>query len=99
MDKIASLADKGKKSIVKENWEELGRIMNENTSLRQEKSQHNVKDLIVMKKAMQNGALGVKTTGSGGCIIILATSSEPFEALAKEYTCFKPNIVFPHKTL
>lgn len=92
MDKIAGLALEGKEAILKEDWLKVGELMNNNTRLRNEISPVSEKENLMIKEALDYGALGAKIAGSGGCIVVLSEDEEVFEKMAEKYECFKPKI-------
>lgn len=92
MDKIAGLALEGKEAILKEDWLKVGELMNNNTKLRNEISPVSEKENLMIKEALDYGALGAKIAGSGGCIVVLSEDEKVFEKMSEKYECFKPKI-------
>jgi glucuronokinase len=93
MDSIAMLAEKGIEVILKQDWKGLGELMNKNTELRDILLPPLYDDSIMIEKALRYRALGAKVAGSGGTVVVLADKEETFNAMSKEYRCFKPRIV------
>ncbi len=92
MDKIANLALEGKAAILKGDWLKVGELMNKNTELRNEISPISEKENLMIKEALDYGALGAKIAGSGGCIVVLSEDEKVFEKMSMKYECFKPKI-------
>ncbi len=92
MDKIANLALDGKKAILKRDWLKVGELMNKNTDLRNEISPISEKENLIIRGALDYGALGAKIAGSGGCIVVLDEGGIAFEKMSEKYECFKPKI-------
>jgi len=98
MSDIAGLAEQGFEAIKEKNWEELGRLMNENRIIRNKIYPASRKDNEIAESAIKNGALGVKLTGSGGASAILADEKNlkgVFEKMKKQYSCFMAEISNP----
>ena len=66
--------------------------MNKNTELRNEISPISEKENLMIKEALDYGALGAKIAGSGGCIVVLSEDEKVFEKMSMKYECFKPKI-------
>jgi|MDTC01.2.fsa_nt_gb glucuronokinase len=95
MDKVATLADEGIAVLKEQDWEELGKLMNQNVALRQKIKNLLPHDKDMIDLANKSGALGAKLAGSGGAVLILADKPEVFDTMVKHYPCFKPNVVTP----
>jgi glucuronokinase len=93
MDKIAELAEEGVEHLVKKNWEELGKLMLNNTRLRNELLQPIESDTSMINFALEKGAYGAKLVGSGGAIVVLTDKERVFEEMAKRFQCFGTRIV------
>lgn len=95
MKQIASLVEQGVKTILDEDWEKLGILMNKNRELRNYVYPILKKDKEVADFAISSGAFGVKLTGSGGAVAVLTDQEDEnkvFEAMKEKYICFKPKI-------
>jgi len=72
---IGKLAEKGRRAIERGEWEEIGRLMDENHSLLREMSVSSPELDGLVEAARQGGALGAKLSGAGrgGNMIALVT--------------------------
>ncbi len=93
MDRIADIASRGKEFLLKADWGKVGMLMNRNTELRETILPHRDKDMQIIDRAWEAGALGAKVAGSGGAIIILSDNENVFNELSRYYPCFKPDII------
>lgn len=93
MDKIAELAEQGVSCLLQRDWNAFGKLMNENTSLRDAVIPPLKNDSEMIVKALSFGALGAKVLGSGGAVVVLADDDSVFDNMSKMYKCFWPKIV------
>ncbi len=72
-ERIADLARLGKKALILQDWEELGRLMNENHTIQRDLGGSGESNEILINAALENGAYGAKLAGAGqgGTIIML----------------------------
>lgn len=68
---IGKLAREGKKAILQGQWENLGRLMNENHRICRDIGGSSGEDDHMIQIALDHGAYGAKLAGSGGTIIVL----------------------------
>ena len=75
---IGRLVKGGQQAILEKNWQDLGKLMNQNQILLKELgvSTHGIDKLV--DAALKNGAYGAKLSGAGGgdCIIVLSNEGE-----------------------
>ena len=74
---VGELARLGKRAILLEDWEELGRLMNRNHEIQQQLGASGKANDEFIELAMANGALGAKLAGAGGGGTIIALHYEP----------------------
>ncbi|MFO7698483.1 MAG: hypothetical protein R6X16_15190 [Anaerolineae bacterium] len=80
---ITRLAQEGKKALLLEDWERLGRLMNENHAIQRDLGGSGEENERLIKMALDHGALGAKLAGAGGGGTIIALHPDP-DALAAE---------------
>ncbi len=93
MGEIANLAFEGREYLLEKDWTNFGRLMDENTELREEICPHFPMDLEMIRRAKEFGALGAKVAGSGGSVIVLSENKEVFDNMSEEYPVYRPRIV------
>lgn len=71
---IAGLARDGKKAVLEDRLDKLGKLMNENQTLTQSLGGSNPEDDRFIEIARQAGASGAKLAGSSGAIVVLHES-------------------------
>ncbi len=71
---IAGLAREGKKAVLEDRLDKLGKLMNENQTLTQSLGGSNLEDDRFIELARQAGASGAKLAGSSGAIVVLHES-------------------------
>ena len=71
---IAGLARDGKKAVLEDRLDKLGKLMNENQTLTQSLGGSNPEDDRFIELARQTGASGAKLAGSSGAIVVLHES-------------------------
>ena len=71
---IAGLARDGKKAMLEDRLDKLGKLMNENQALTQSLGGSNPEDDRFIELARQAGATGAKLAGSSGAIVVLHES-------------------------
>ena len=71
-EEITELALKGKRTLLDGNWEELGRLMNENHLIQDSLNYAGNENNRLIKAALSGGALGAKLAGAGGGGTIIA---------------------------
>ncbi len=71
--RITELAGLGKKALILKDWQNLGRLMNENHEIQRRLVGSNDANERMIKAALESGALGAKLAGAGGggTIIVL----------------------------
>jgi galactokinase/mevalonate kinase-like predicted kinase len=74
---ITRLAQEGKKALLLEDWERLGRLMNENHAIQRDLGGSGEDNERLIKMALNHGALGAKLAGAGGGGTIIALHPEP----------------------
>ena len=79
---IATLAQEGKKAILRGDWTLLGQLMNENHAIQRDLGGSGDANERLIGAALEAGALGAKLAGAGagGTIIALCTDPEPVRA-------------------
>lgn len=77
--RIAELGRLGKKALVLQDWEELGRLMNENHAIQRDLGGSGESNEILIKAALDNGAYGAKLAGAGQGGTIIALTDSPDE--------------------
>lgn len=76
-ERIADLARLGKKALVLQDWEELGRLMNENHAIQRDLGGSGESNEILINAALENGAYGAKLAGAGQGGTIIALTKDP----------------------
>lgn len=73
-DHIGELVEQGKNHLLHNEWQKLGKIMNQNQKLLQELSVSSVKIDKLVSVAQNAGAFGAKLSGAGrgDCVVVLA---------------------------
>lgn len=74
---IACIAREGKKALIKQNWEELAYLMNQNHKIQSSLAFSGEQNEYMIKIAKENGALAAKLAGAGGGGTIIALTLEP----------------------
>ncbi len=74
---ITEIALKGKRALLDGNWEELGRLMNENHQIQDSLSYSGEQNNKLIEAALSGGALAAKLAGAGGGGTIIALTLEP----------------------
>lgn len=90
---VGKLAREGKKAILQGQWEELGRLMNENHRISKSLGGSSPEDDRMIRAALDHGALGAKLAGSGGTIIAL--HPEPDDMIAALRNAGAEGIMLP----
>ncbi len=93
MDRIADLTIEGKNYLLRGDWDNLGKLMNKNTDLREEVSTHSNMDKKMINRAKELGSLGAKLAGSGGAVVILSDDKIVFDEMSRDYPCYRPKII------
>lgn len=75
--RIAELGRLGKKALILQDWEELGRLMNENHAIQRDLGGSGESNEILIRAALDNGAYGAKLAGAGQGGTVLALTTEP----------------------
>jgi len=73
---IAELCRQGKKALLRGDWEELGRLMNENHAIQRDLGGSGESNEILIQAAIANGAYGAKLAGAGGGGTIIAVAED-----------------------
>ena len=76
-EEITQIALKGKRALLDGNWDELGRLMNENHQIQDSLSYSGEQNNKLIKAAIAGGALAAKLAGAGGGGTIIALTLEP----------------------
>jgi galactokinase/mevalonate kinase-like predicted kinase len=69
---IAHIAREGKKALIKQDWDELGYLMNKNHEIQDSISDSGEQNNYMIRVAKENGALAAKLAGAGGGGTIIA---------------------------
>ena len=80
-EQITRLAQEGKKALLLQDWERLGRLMNENHAIQRDLGGSGEENERLINSALNHGALGAKLAGAGGGGTIIALHPDP-DALA-----------------
>lgn len=75
--RMTHLAREGKKALLREDWERLGHLMNENHALQRDLGGSGEQNERLIKAALESGALGAKLAGAGKGGTIIALHPEP----------------------
>jgi len=77
-ERIAELARLAKKSLLAGKWDELAELMNENHAIQRDLGGSGPVNEMLIKVALENGALGAKLAGAGhgGTIIVLTLDKD-----------------------
>jgi len=80
-DSIGKIVEEGKKSLLEKNYENLGKLMNENHKLLKKLGVSTEKLDKMCKAAIETGAYGAKLSGAGGgdCMIALVSEEKKSE--------------------
>ena len=78
-EQITRLAQEGKKALLLQEWERLGRLMNENHAIQRDLGGSGEENERLIKAALNHGALGAKLAGAGGGGTIIALHPQPDE--------------------
>lgn len=83
--RIAQIARQGKRAFLLGDWEQLGRLMNENHAIQRDLGGSGPENEVFIKAALDAGALGAKLAGAGrgGTIIALHPQPETLEPALK----------------
>ena len=81
-DRIARLAQRGKRALLDGDWAAVARLMNENHRIQQRLGASGAENDRLIDVAMRNGALAAKLAGAGGGGTILALTFEPDRTVA-----------------
>jgi galactokinase/mevalonate kinase-like predicted kinase len=93
---ITRLAQEGKKALLLQDWDRLGRLMNENHAIQRDLGGSGEDNERLIKQALDHGALGAKLAGAGGGGTIIALHPEP-DVLASELKAEGVELTFrPH---
>jgi len=76
-NEIAHIAREGKKALLKQDWDELGYLMNKNHEIQDSISDSGEQNNHMIKVAKNSGALAAKLAGAGGGGTIIALTLEP----------------------
>lgn len=94
---IAIIAREGKKALIKQDWDRLAWLMNENHRIQDSLADSGEQNRKMIKVAMENGAMAAKLAGAGGGGTIIALTLEPervknalLEAGAEEFIDLDP---------
>src|SRR5205814_9139231 len=82
MQKYRTLTDRGRQALMSGNWDELGKVMDENFDLRRTIMNIAPENLAMVEIARDTGA-SAKFAGSGGAICGLCDHGAPYEKLHK----------------
>jgi mevalonate kinase len=74
---IAHIAREGKKALIKQDWDELGYLMNKNHEIQDSISDSGEQNNHMIRVAKENGALAAKLAGAGGGGTIIALTLDP----------------------
>ncbi|HUV05748.1 MAG TPA: galactokinase family protein [Armatimonadota bacterium] len=80
--RIAELGHMGKKAVLAQDWETLGKLMNENHAIQRDLGGSGESNERLIEAALSHGALGAKLAGAGGGGTIIALTEDP-DSLAK----------------
>ncbi|MHB1317670.1 MAG: GHMP family kinase ATP-binding protein [Anaerolineae bacterium] len=80
---VTRLAQEGKKALLLEDWDRLGRLMNENHAIQRDLGGSGDDNERLIALALAHGALGAKLAGAGGGGTIIALHPDP-DVLAAE---------------
>lgn len=75
--RIAELGRLGKKALILQDWEELGKLMNENHAIQRDLGGSGESNEILIKAALDSGALGAKLAGAGQGGTVIALTDDP----------------------
>ncbi len=78
-EQITRLAQEGKKALLLQDWERLGRLMNENHAIQRDLGGSGEENERLINSALNHGALGAKLAGAGGGGTIIALHLQPDE--------------------
>ncbi len=81
-DRIARLAQRGKRAILDGDWPTVARLMNENHRIQQRLGASGIENDRLIDVALRNGALAAKLAGAGGGGTILALTFDPDRAIS-----------------
>ncbi len=74
---IAHIAREGKKALLKQDWDELGYLMNKNHEIQDSITDSGEQNNYMIRVAKDNGALAAKLAGAGGGGTIIALTLDP----------------------
>ncbi|MFY9175744.1 MAG: hypothetical protein WAO80_00035, partial [Caldicoprobacterales bacterium] len=96
-NEIAHIAREGKTALIRQDWDELGYLMNKNHEIQDSISNSGEQNNYMIKVAKDNGALAAKLAGAGGGGTIIALTLDPertkqalIEAGAEEFIELEP---------
>jgi len=78
-EQITRLAQEGKKALLLQDWERLGRLMNDNHAIQRDLGGSGEENERLINAALEHGALGAKLAGAGGGGTIIALHPQPDE--------------------
>lgn len=94
-EEIARLAREGKKALLMQDWERLGRLMNENHAIQRSLGGSGESNERLINAALQHGALGAKLAGAGKGGTIIALTLHPEELAAALKQAGSDHVFFP----
>jgi len=93
--KIGHLAREGKKALLHQNWERLGRLMNQNHAIQRDLGGSGEANERLITTALEHGALGAKLAGAGDGGTIIALNPHPEEIIAALRKAGSEGVFYP----
>jgi len=94
--RISQLAREGKKALLRQDWERLGWLMNQNHAVQRALGGSGPANERLIAIALESGALGAKLAGAGDGGTIIALNSHPEEMIAALREAGSELIFYPH---
>ncbi len=95
-EEISRLAREGKKALLAQDWERLGRLMNENHAIQRDLGGSGEANERLIAVALAHGALGAKLAGAGDGGTIIALHLHPEEMCSALRQAGSETIFYPH---
>lgn len=92
---LGRIARAGKKALLHGQWDELGRLMNENHAITRDLGGSGPENERLIQTALHHGALGAKLAGAGSGGTIIALHPEPDRMIAALQDAGATRILFP----
>ena len=94
--KMAHLAREGKKALLRQDWQRLGRLMNQNHAMQRDLGGSGEANERLIGLALEHGGLGAKLAGAGDGGTIIALNPDPEEMIAALRAAGSELIFYPH---